>query len=358
MSSAPEWRALIDAVDGLADGTRAALATLVRTRGSTFRHAGTRMLIHPDGRIVCALSGGCPQRDIVGRARAVIRDGRPTRVGYNAESGLDVLMEMGCGGELEVLIEPIERAHAMTWLARLDACLRQRRPATLATWFARDGATIAPRYALADGHGPEKNADTCDALREALASPRPERAAVLAVSSAGGHDEVLIEPVAPPHALVAIGSTPTAHALLRLAHALGWHTTLVDHDPRRLDVFDPPPGLAACCAQPRRLPEAVALDRHTSVMVMTHNLERDIAYLRVLEGVPLAYVGALSSRARASRLRDALPAPGWTLHAPAGLDIGADTPAEIALAVMAEILAVQRLRPGSPLLAPPSAVPA
>lgn len=348
MSTAAEWRALIDAIGDLPDGVpTAALATLVRTRGSTFRHAGARMLVQADGRVVCELSGGCPQRDIVERARAVIRDGKPVRVAYNAESGLDVLMEMGCGGELDVLIEPIERDDAMTWLERLGTCLRERRPAMLATWFARDGETIAPRHALADGATGKVSAHAT--LHAALVRRPPERATVIAVTDAGGHDEVLLEPLQPAHALVVIGSNTTSHALLQLAGALGWQATLVDSDPRRLDV----PGLTAaittCCAAPARLCQSLVLDPSTSVMVMTHNLARDAACLRALEGVPLAYVGVLSSRERAALLRAGLEAPRWSLHAPAGLDVGADTPEEIALSIAAEVLAVQRAREGGPL---------
>src|SRR5690348_11027635 len=348
MTSAAEWHALINAIGRLPAGApAAALATLVRTRGSTFRHAGARMLVHADGRVVCELSGGCPQRDIVERARAVIRDGTPLRVAYNAESGLDVLMEMGCGGELEVLIEPIERDDALTWLRPLDTCLRDRRPAMLATWFARDGETIAPRHALADGT--TGSASAHPTLHAVLVRRRPERAAVIAVTDAGGHDEVLLEPVQPPHALVVIGSNTTSHALLRLAGALGWQATLVDNEPRRLDVSGLASAITTCCAAPARLRQSVALDPCSSVMVMTHNLAQDSAYLRALEGVPLAYVGALSSRERATLLRAGLEAPGWALHAPAGLDVGANTPDEIALSIAAEILAVQRAREGGPL---------
>lgn len=355
MSSAAEWRALIDAIGDLPDGApTAALATLVRTRGSTFRHAGTRMLVHVDGRVVCELSGGCPQSDIVARARAVILEGKPLRVAYNAESGLDVLMEMGCGGELEVLIEPIERNEAMPWLAPIETCLRERRPATLATWFARDGATIAPCHALGDGT--TRSTPAHDTLHAALLRLRPERATVIAVTDAGGHDEILLEPVQPPHSLVVIGSNATSHALLRLADALGWQATLVDNDPRRLDVSSLSPAIVTCCAAPARLRQSLVLDPSTSVMVMTHNLAQDAACLHALEGMPLAYVGALSSRERAALLRAGLEAPGWALHAPAGLDIGANTPGEIALSIAAEILAVQRAREGGPLRAGVSAV--
>lgn len=357
MSSAAEWHALIDAVGDLPDGApSAALATLVRTHGSTFRHAGTRMLVHADGRVVCELSGGCPQRDIVERARTVIRDGKSMRVAYNAESGLDVLMEMGCGGELEVLIEPIERTDAMTWLAPLDTCLRERKAATLATWFARDGATVAPRHALAGIDDARGHTLARDTLHVALARPRPDRATVVAISNAGGRDEVLLEPLQPPHALVVIGSNATSHALLRFAGTLGWQTVLVDNDPRRLDAPGLPTGTVTCCVEPDGLRHAVEFDPHTSVVVMTHNLARDVAYLRALEGVPLAYVGALSSRERSARLLDGLEAPDWMLHAPAGLDIGANTPEEIGLAIAAEILAVLRVRAGGSLQAATSLV--
>lgn len=356
MSTAAEWRALIGAVDGLPTGGRAALATLVRTRGSAFRHAGTRMLVHADGRAVCELSGGCPQRDLVERARGVIRSGQPIRVAYNADAGLDVLMEMGCGGELEVLIEPVERESAMGWMAPLRTCLRERRPATLAMAFARNGETIAPRYALWDGRNSGVRAG--DALRAALSGARPGRISVVTLAGAAGRDEVLLESVQAPHALVAIGSNATSLALLRLAAALGWEPTLVDGDARRLEASSLPPRVVTVRAEPGQLRDAIALDRRTSVIAMTHNLGQDVAYLRELEGIALAYVGSLSSRTRAARLRHELKAPRWDLHAPAGLDLGADTPAEIALAIAAEILAVLRTREETPSLAAADAVPA
>ena len=94
----------------------AALATIVRTQGSTFRRAGASMLVHADGEVTCALAGGCPQRDIVLRAQRVMEERTPALVPYNRESNLDLLMEVGCGGELDVLIEPLVQSHDFRFL--------------------------------------------------------------------------------------------------------------------------------------------------------------------------------------------------------------------------------------------------
>ena len=93
---------------GFAGG--AALATLTRTHGSTFRRAGARMLVCGDGTVVRGLSGGCPEADIISRAHDVIGAGTARIVRYDRDNGLDALIELGCGGELEVLIEPLARS--------------------------------------------------------------------------------------------------------------------------------------------------------------------------------------------------------------------------------------------------------
>ncbi|MEW5297436.1 MAG: hypothetical protein WDW36_000644 [Sanguina aurantia] len=333
MNSAQELGTLIAALRALSrdSAPKAALATLVRTRGSTFRRAGTRMLVHVDGSVVCELSGGCPQRDIVVRAQQVIADGVPRLVSYNAESGLDVLMEMGCGGELEVLLEPLTRAGAMDFVDALSVCLDSRRSARMAMLFSVDDQVVMPRRLLWSGD---------DILYDGFHDG--------ALAHAGDID-MLVEPVVPPHALIVVGSSAAARALLPVANALGWQTTLVDHDPARLRATDLPAGLKAVCAAPEHVRAALPLDAHSSVVVMTHNLERDVAYLAALRDSPIAYLGTLGSRERVGRMRGNEQLRGMRLHAPAGLDIGSETPEEIALAVAAEIMAVINGRSGGPL---------
>ena len=355
MNSAQELGTLITALRALSDDAApsAALATLVRTRGSTFRRAGTRMLVLADGSVVCELSGGCPQRDIVVRALQVIADGRPRVISYNAESGLDVLMEMGCGGELEVLLEPLTQAGAIDFVEALSRCLTMRQSARMATLFAIDGAVVMPRRLLWSGddmlYDGFDDPALVNAVADSIAANDSPRALSLRLASTHGDIDILVEPVIPPHALIVIGSSAAARALLPVASALGWQTTLVDHDPERLRATELPAGLRAVCASPQSVRATLPLDAHSSVVVMTHNLERDVAYLAALRGSPIAYLGTLGSRERVVRMRGNGLLRGMRLHAPAGLDIGSETPEEIALAVAAEIMAVINGRSGGPL---------
>jgi xanthine dehydrogenase accessory factor len=355
MNSAHELNTLIHALRRLHRdaSSKAALATLTRTRGSTFRRAGTRMLVFDDGRVVCELSGGCPQRDIVARAKEVIANATPRVIQYNAQSGLDVLMEMGCGGELEVLIEPLLTIHDTDFIDTLTACFDRRQPVHMATLFAVDDEAVMPQRLLWNGHAilhdSVNDGALVDAIIESVVSNDTGRAATLRLSSPRGTADVLVEAIAPPHALVVIGSSAAARALLPLASALGWQTTLVDHDPARLNVSDLPEGLKTVCASPSSLTNALPLDAHSSVVVMTHNLEHDVAYLGALKNSPVAYLGALGSRDRVARMRDNTALAGLHVHAPAGLDIGSETPEEIALAIAAEIMAVINQRNGGSL---------
>lgn len=329
-----------------------ALATITTTHGATFRRAGARMLVHADGRVVCELSGGCPQHDIVQRARRVIADGRPELARYNADMGLDLLLEVGCGGELDVLIEPLADSAAGTFFDALMDGLQHRRDVVAATLFALDGEVVPPRHALWCDNAWRLDAlgDTAvrDAVLRAAAAPAPH-AATLRLRMADRTADVLVERIEPPHVLIAIGANATAGALLATGHALGWRTALVDANPEHLREVALPSGAHAVHATPQTLRDAVTLDGHTSVVVMTHNLAQDLAWLTAVCGAPVAYVGAIGSRERTTRMAQELAPRMANLHAPAGLDIGSDTPAEIALAIAAEITAVVNQRDGSPL---------
>lgn len=326
----------------------AALATITQTHGSTFRRAGASMLVLRDGRLVCELSGGCPQRDIVWRAQQVMESGRPQLVSYGRDANYDVMLETGCGGELEVLIEPLRNVADLQFLEAIARLRAMRRPGLVATVFAVDGDPLFPRpLRLVQGDGLSWNDMNDDALRsyvEAVLPPMQTAAAMIVrLDIDGRHYDILVEPLRPPHALVVIGDGIGARMLCELSLQLGWHTTLVDPAQVNGDAND---GIRRLALSARALANEVVFDAMTSAVVMTHRLERDLDYLTVLLDTPVGYIGAIGSRQRAAQIAAALPQGDPRLHMPAGLDVGSETPQEIALAVAAEILAIRNGKQG------------
>jgi xanthine/CO dehydrogenase XdhC/CoxF family maturation factor len=351
-----ELFAAVNELEAAGFSCRGALATLTRTRGSTFRRAGASMLVRGDGRVVRALSGGCPQKDIAARAQRVIERDSAEVVRYDREYGLDALMEMGCGGELEVLIEPLACAADMAFIRTLESCMRERTPCSMATVFALNGECMARRprrliwtqSVVADE---VRNDSLSGLIRSRANSEYPGRSASSEMIRCGDDfADVLIERIDPPHALVIVGLNAVSIALSSWASKLGWHTTVVDSRDDHADLAALPPHVSFVKSDAAGLGTRVRFDGNTSAMVMTHNLGSDIDYLKVLGNVPLQYIGALSSRRRAEEMRS-LSGLNGRLHAPAGLDIGSDTPEEIALSVAAEIQAVLSGRAGTLLSA-------
>lgn len=353
MNSPQELQALIDALrqlqrEGFAGG--AALATITYTRGSTFRRAGTSMLVRGDGRVVCELAGGCPQRDIVFRANDVIATGRAQLVHYNRDANYDVLIEMGCGGELDVLIEPVLDDQDIAYLDALESCLVTRHLGTMATVFALDGTILArPRRRIDDSHRTLFDGIGDDDLNPLLDEPMSALSARVErqeLSTPLGMATALFERLHPRPALALIGANVGVRAMVDLALTLGWQVMVVDSDAERLLAMALPAQAAAHIATPSTVCELLKPDEFTAVVVMTHRYELDVEYLNALGDTSPAYVGAIGSRDRARRMNHALDGQFDQLHVPAGLDIGSDTPQEIALAVLAEIVATFNAREG------------
>lgn len=354
--SAHEFSDLVASLDqlkssGFAGG--AALCTLVRTKGSVFRRAGTRMLVHGDGRIVRGISAGCPEADIVERAREVITAGQARLLQYDREHGYDALLELGCGGEMEILLEPLKGAKDLRFADAAAECLQTRRQGTLMTVFATEGRCLPqPRRLLWS----EKlvldelnNARSADAvLSQALSGAASSSARLDEVSTSEGSMHVLVERLEAPIRLVLIGVNTTTIALAKMARGLGWSVQIVDHrdDTPAAAV---PPGVDLLCANAAKLEKLLRFDSRTAVLVMTHNLERDLEYLHILRSQPLIYLGAVGSRTRAEKMRSAIGSTRTPLCAPAGLDIGSETPEEIALSIAAEIQGAVHGRKGERL---------
>ncbi|KLD64064.1 XdhC family protein [Dyella japonica] len=332
----------------------AALVTITRTRGSTFRRAGASMLVHRDGSMVCELSGGCPQRDIVLRAQHAMECAEGALVAYGRDSNYDVMIETGCGGELEVLIEPWHEAEDLQFLDAIAALHARRTPGVMASLFAVDGGAIGRRpMRLVQGSGSLWTNIGQAALKQQVLANLPMQAIPTGgaitqqMDNQGQRYDALLETLRPPHALLIVGDSAGANLLAQLGHQLGWRTTVVSTRESAERATD---GVQRVYKTPVALLSDVLLDSQTSVVVMTHRLELDLAYVAPLLATPVRYIGVIGSRQRADQVRAAFPHADDRLHVPAGLDIGSETPQEIALAIAAEILALRHGRSGDSLV--------
>jgi len=174
----------------------------------------------------------------------------------------------------------------------------------------------------------------------------------------GATVQVALEPIAPVLSLVICGAGPDAAPVARLACSMGWDVTVVDHRPASaLHATRFPSARVVHCADPLRLAEATPLEPHVCAVVMSHHFERDLHYMHALLASDVRYIGLLGPRSRADRMlaerRARLVPPDAAedsrLHAPVGLDLGGDGPEAVALAIVAEVLAVTSGREGGKL---------
>lgn len=304
----------------------AVLATLVTVEGSSYRRPGARLLVTGDGRRIGSISGGCLEEDVMARAAQVMASGRPEAVVYDTTSENDLVwgVGLGCHGVVRVLLEKLEPRPP--WAEVLARNFAQRRPTALtATHGGEDLRQWGTRLAA-----PGDCAD-------------PER--------------LFLEHVAPPTALVIFGAGDDAQPLARLARELGWHVTIADPRAAFATAARFPTADTIVVAPAADLVDRCAPGADALAVVMTHHYVHDVPLLRALLARPLAYLGLLGPKKRAERILDDIEKAGAVLstaerarlHAPVGLDLGADSPEQVALAIVAEMQAVLTGRNGRPL---------
>jgi xanthine/CO dehydrogenase XdhC/CoxF family maturation factor len=338
-------------------GKTAALATLVKASGSTYRRPGARMLMTSDGQMVGSLSGGCLEGDVFEQAQAVMTSGKPIVVQYDTMSDEDIIwgLGLGCNGIVQILIERLEQESPFNPVTFLSECLHHRQVGVLATVFHVEGevkAQVGTRLMLHPDGTVKSNIEDADLVAQihddAWKGLNDNRSTVKAYPLLAGKAEVFVELIQPPVPLMIFGAGHDAVPLLRLAQELGWYVTLVDN--RQADGTRErfPSADKVILCRPEGISEAVVLDNRTIAVVMTHNYLHDLELLKTLLPSPVGYLGILGPKSRTEKLFQDLQEQGITptetqlqrLYSPVGLDIGADTPEEIALSIVAEIQAV------------------
>jgi len=338
-----------------------ALATIVAVRGSTYRRPGARLLVPEEGAPIGNLSGGCLESDVADAARGVMDEGRARLAGWDLTADDDAAwgLGLGCNGAIEVFIEPADRAAEVA--GALRTALEEQRPISVVTVLETDvvGVELGNRLVVKpDGAVEGTLGDrVLDAAANLAASEllTQERSEIRTLAGTDGETRAFVEVLEPPVRLLVCGAGHDAIPLVNAANGLGWQTIVVDDRPVFLtpERFPGAHGFVAV-ATPEDAATAAKADERTFAIVMTHNFLRDKDYLRSLLPSRAPYIAMLGPAARTERILAELSEEGIAMgedhrariHGPAGLDLGAEGPEEIAQAILAEIVAVRRARRG------------
>jgi xanthine dehydrogenase accessory factor len=307
-------------------GQGAALATVVETWGSAPRPVGSQLAISGSGEIAGSVSGGCVEGAVVVEAQEALADGAPRLLDFGVSDDEAFAVGLACGGRIRVLVEPVGPTLPEGLLADLVTARADRRPV----------AYIVP---VGDGAGARRLApppEFAERFRLDRSGFEPDGATFVAVHN-------------PPLRMAVVGAVHVAQPLLQMARLAGYDPVLID--PREAFASQPRfPDETLVHDWPDEALAAQRPDTRTAVVTLTHDPKLDDPALIVALRSDAFYIGALgSTRTHAKRLAR-LAEAGLSeaqlarIHAPVGLDIGARSPAEIAIAIMAEV--TQRLRRG------------
>jgi len=333
-----------------------ALATLVAVRGSAPRLPGARLGLTRSAKLSGSVSGGCVENDVLHHAMNVLDTNRPALVTYGISDEQGFEVGLSCGGSIDVLIEPFRDDDA--WHA-LGQAVENREPAACCIGLAPGPLLARKLVILGDGCvlggiDPALDPDLVAQAQRLL--PEGETRA-LTLPWEGGETRVLIESFPPPLHLVIVGATHPAIHLCRMARQVGYRVSVVDARRAFASAERFPEADEVLCAWPHEVLGKERLDAYTYLVTLTHDFKIDVPALACALRSDARYIGALGSRATHARRKARLVEEGFTeaelarIRAPVGLDLGGRAPEEIALAILAEMLAVRHGREGGPLSA-------
>ncbi|HUY54134.1 MAG TPA: XdhC/CoxI family protein [Candidatus Nanopelagicaceae bacterium] len=344
MATLDSWSADVPAV---------ALATVVGAAGSTPRPPGARLAVAPDGRMVGSVSGGCLEADVVEEALRTLNGEAPARVlHYGIADELGWSVGLACGGEVDVFVQRLEWSRPDPVVAALREALGSEQPVAWCTLL--DGPALATSALVTE--------DGLVGDSQAFGDPAELRAAVQRRLRSGlsGVERlvagsVFVQPLVPAPKLVIVGAVDTGSVLTELAKSIGYQVTVIDPRERFCTRERFPSADQLLLEWPERGLAQIPLGPRDAAVCLAHDPKFDDPTLLTLIGGRVGYIGAVGSRQTQASRRERLLAAGATpadlerIHGPVGLDLGAATPAEMALSILAELVAVRYGRSGGEL---------
>lgn len=341
---------LIDLDRWYAAGDVIALATVVQTWGSSPRRVGAKMALTANGQVCGSVSGGCVEGAVYETGLDVIKIGRPQLLhfGVTNETAWDV--GLACGGAIDVFVQRFDRE----WYSALRPLINNDRASVIVTVISGPVDLLGQSLIVKDQDHmnmigsitPEINRAALAAAQEALCTGQSQRRTIAAPEPI----EIFLEVIAPSLEVIAIGGVHIAITLTQIAQVMGYRTTVID--PRGVFGTDArfPHVDRLIHAWPDEALKQINLSCLSAVVMLTHDPKLDDPALKIALPSEAFYVGALGSRLTQAQRRQRMLAAGISesnlakLHGPIGIDLGGQTPEEIALAVIAEIVAVRNGR--------------
>jgi xanthine/CO dehydrogenase XdhC/CoxF family maturation factor/CTP:molybdopterin cytidylyltransferase MocA len=315
-----ETAEIVDRVVALAlAGRRAAIATVIRIEGSSYRRPGAKLLIEDDGRTLGGVSGGCLEADVREIALGIMQSGTPRLLHYDTGTDDRTVwgLGLGCNGSVDVFVQPATEPGTLESLREIRARLERASPFAITTIV--EGPAAVGHTTVSDVGMPHARSRV----------------------DVDGSRTLFTEILHPPPRLIVCGAGDDARPLVGFASAAGFAVTVVDHRPAFLATERFPSAKRLLHFRPDDDVEALAVDARTLVVVKTHSFAHDRDWLKVFLETSASYIGLLGPRARADQMLGQLGvAADRRVFAPVGLSVGADGPEQIAISVVGELLAV------------------
>jgi len=333
-----------------------ALASVVNVEESSYRRIGARMLVSSSGQWVGGISGGCLEGDALRRSQMAIYSGQPSIVIYDTmeDDANQIGVGLGCNGRIEVLVNPINPTDANNLIEQLKKIVASNKPVVLVTIISsQDEAAKLGKSFIAENK--IATHDFCGISKSILqnhidqAVLKKRSTTVDLINSEEVALKLLFEFIRPEMKLIIIGDNYDVSALVAIAHELGWEIHIVGRQKKiHKTTFEKAKAIYEYEAY-----DQVPMDEYSSVLLMTHDYNWDkILLKKVLQQEP-NYIGMLGPKKRMLKMQQEKELENLSevsfFNSPVGLDIGAETPEEIAISILAEILAVYRNRNGLPL---------
>lgn len=350
-------RELISTIQGwLASGKGIALATVIQVEGSAPRPVGAKLIVSSKGELVGSVSGGCVENNVIEEALQCLKSGQPTLLHFGIDNSSPWSVGLACGGKIDVFIEPLfnpalKSGFTSSMFEKLVDLLQKNQPLVFATITSGDHQ--GTKGLFAEGKWVVDNADRIwsrniqiSKMAKLVENGKPillDRAIASSQPS-----KVFLEPVLPQSRMVIIGAVHIAAALVVFAHELGYKTLVVDPRSTFLTRERFPQADELIHAWPQDILPKLKLVNMDCIAVLSHDEKIDVPALSESLKSPVGYIGVLGSKKTRDERFNVLREEGIMekelerIHAPIGLNIGAVEPEEIALSIIAEIIAERR----------------